>query len=636
MQRADTAIRHVPSPLSRSDSPASIASSQQLPRHSSIQRSSMRASPVLKKANGTSSPYYVPSSQQTESMLSGSSAQYTDSNMPGGFPDVTAKRREDVNDDDDDDDDTSELTSDRPSVIPDVFQNGYASSSVDYDQSQIGVDTVQPVQKQQQQSLQPPVSTVPGSAKPTALVRNTPARQSTIVEKRAPTGDDPNSAFVTPVPVSGNPTEVLSARFSSWRKVLKETVGYFEEAAVAQDARSRSYGRLSGLVAVPFKDTADTFLRQGGIQETAVILRDYHKQSAYHSADAARQITEQIVPRLKDLRRDLSFKIKEIKGLSGDFKNSVAKELELTKKQAGVLTEALNALSVNPHLVSGKYDPYIVKLSVEKQLRKQIEEENYLHQAYLNIESSGKALEEIVVKEIQQAFDRFCSLMNREGQETLDFAHRLTINMVELPPSKEWNSFVVRDVNFVDPSIPIRKVESVVYPGRDNPATKPIRSGPLERRTKYLKSYTSAWYVLTPLYLHEFKTSDRKNDLTPVMSLFLQDCHLSDHSDQTSHSFKFLMKGKQTGQFHRGHSWMFRAESYEQMMTWYNDIKNLTDVDESKSGVDKQSPSTAVRQSSEYYNSADVRQAVLKNRTAAPDESRLSYDSSGSILDSNR
>ncbi|KAK7203857.1 hypothetical protein BZA70DRAFT_228201, partial [Myxozyma melibiosi] len=422
-----------------------------------------------------------------------------------------------------------------------------------------------PTQQQQQQQ----------SSK---ISRNAPYRASMRPPSRPPqkTPDELNSAFYTPVPLSGNPTDVLSNRFTVWRRVLKECISYFEEVAVFQDQRARSHLRLTGVVNVPFRDTGDSFLRRGGIQDTPAAIRDYHKQSSLHSADAAKQINEQVVPRLKDLRRDLSVKIKEIKGLSGDFKNSVAKELDLTKKQVAVLTEALGAIAVNPHLVAGKYDPYIVKLATEKQLRKQMDEENYLHQAYLNIENSGKALEEIVMKEIQQAFDTYCGFLQREGQDTLDYNHRLTTNVVDLPPSKEWTEFVLRDPNFVDPTIPVRKFDNIIYPGREDPATKPIRAGPLERRTKYLKSYTSAWYVLTPTYLHEFKTADRKNDLTPVMSLLLQDCQISDHSDSSSNSFKFLVKGKQSGQFHRGHSWMFRAENYEQMINWFNDIKKLT------------------------------------------------------------
>ena len=36
-----------------------------------------------------------------------------------------------------------------------------------------------------------------------------------------------------------------------------------------------------------------------------------------------------------------------------------------------------------------------------------------------------------------------------------------------------------------------------------------------------------------------------------------------------------MLKGRQTGTMHRGHSWVFRAESYDTMMAWYEDIENL-------------------------------------------------------------
>ncbi|KAK9239633.1 hypothetical protein V1525DRAFT_372497 [Lipomyces kononenkoae] len=668
VKRSDTVLRRMASAASStSNVPATAGSAQHpLSRHPSARRSIHgQNSSALVQSNG--SGYYGPGEGSnsrklsTDRSTSSSSAGYAEPLMPGGFPEAQhapIRRPDDSADGDDDETDSRVDETNSPVIINTPYFSAYATQapqtaiqSVDYAISESSQPQLQHQEREQQI---PSVVISPRSISPVSLVSPQPVQQSKPgnhaqprASMRIPTRTsrgngqlDDNSAFFTPVPVNGNPTEVLSQRFSVWRKVLKELIAYFEVAAASQETRSKECARLGGIVAVPFRDTGDMFLRQGGIQDTAIMLRDYHKQATLHAADAARQISE-IAPRLKELRRDLALKIKEIKALSGDFKNSVAKEQELTKKQVSVLTEALSAMALNPHLVSGKYDPYIVKLAVEKQLRKQIEEENYLHQAYLNIETSGKALEEIVVKEIQQAFDIYCGLLNREGQDTLDFAHNLTINLVGLPPSKEWDEFVRRDPNFVDPTIPVRKLENISYPGRDSTATNPIRAGPLERRTKYLKSYTSAWYVLTPTYLHEFKTSDRKNDLTPVMSLLLQDCHVSDHSDSSSHSFKFLMKGKQTGQFHRGHSWMFRAESYEQMMVWYNDIKRLTEIAldelEDKNGRSTSSLRTATpsaRPSSEYYN-RDLRNLVAKKAASVDDGSRLSYDSSGSGVETN-
>ena len=61
------------------------------------------------------------------------------------------------------------------------------------------------------------------------------------------------------------------------------------------------------------------------------------------------------------------------------------------------------------------------------------------------------------------------------------------------------------------------------------------------------------------------------------MSLYLPDQKLGSRSQEGSSSHKFMLKGRQTGSMHRGHSWVFRAESFDTMLAWYDDIKNLTE-----------------------------------------------------------
>ena len=61
------------------------------------------------------------------------------------------------------------------------------------------------------------------------------------------------------------------------------------------------------------------------------------------------------------------------------------------------------------------------------------------------------------------------------------------------------------------------------------------------------------------------------------MSLYLPEQKLGSHSTEGGSSNKFILKGRQTGTMHRGHSWVFRAESHDTMMAWYEDIKALTE-----------------------------------------------------------
>ena len=122
----------------------------------------------------------------------------------------------------------------------------------------------------------------------------------------------------------------------------------------------------------------NTFLPQGGILEGPKIFRDQHKQ-AILEANKAREIEEEVVAKLSNLRHDLGQKIKEIKSLSGDFKNSVDKEMEHTRRAVGALEVAESRYDSNPAAITGKSDPYVLRLGVERQIEKQLVEENYLH-----------------------------------------------------------------------------------------------------------------------------------------------------------------------------------------------------------------------------------------------------------------
>lgn len=116
-------------------------------------------------------------------------------------------------------------------------------------------------------------------------------------------------------------------------------------------------------------------------------------------------------------------------------------------------------------------------------------------QAYLNLENSGRELEAIVVGEIQKAYNAYASILKREADVALDAVEKLRAGPISMPKDHEWNNFIAESEQLVDPRIPVRSFENISYPGRDHPAAAEIRSGMLERKSKYLKSYTPGWSV---------------------------------------------------------------------------------------------------------------------------------------------
>ncbi|KAI1319591.1 hypothetical protein F5Y16DRAFT_414214 [Xylariaceae sp. FL0255] len=384
--------------------------------------------------------------------------------------------------------------------------------------------------------------------------------------------DELHSAFYCPIPTSGTPTEVLANRFQAWRKILKDIIAYFREIQNHYEHRSKSLIKLANVC--NNISTPPGFLASGGLDDALQVLRDYHKTSMLE-ANKAKEIEEDVILALTGLRSDLNQKMKEIKSLSGDFKNSVEKEMDGTRKAVNALQEVLGHSELDSSTTTGKQDPYLLRLAVDRQVERQLDEENYLHQAYLNLESSGRELESIVVGEIQKSYNAYTGILKREADANYGTIEELRLGPIAMPKDREWANFIQRDSQFVDPEIPIRTADQIHYPGRDHYACQEIRAGLLERKSKYLKSYTGGWYVLSPTHLHEFKSADKIG--APVMSLYLPEQKLGSHSTEGGSSNKFILKGRQTGSMHRGHTWVFRAESHDTMMAWYEDIKALTE-----------------------------------------------------------
>lgn len=117
-------------------------------------------------------------------------------------------------------------------------------------------------------------------------------------------------------------------------------------------------------------------------------------------------------------------------------------------------------------------------------------------QAYLNLEASGRELESIVVGEIQKAYNVLAGILRREADTAYDTAEKLREGPLAISKDMEWDTFVTSNSQMVDPKNPVRQIEHITYPGKDHPAALEVKSGMLERKSKYLKNYTPGWYVI--------------------------------------------------------------------------------------------------------------------------------------------
>jgi hypothetical protein len=187
---------------------------------------------------------------------------------------------------------------------------------------------------------------------------------------------DFNSAFSTPIPTQGTPTEILANRFQAWRQLLKSLITYFREIQASYEQRAKATHKVQSIVANITHPAV--FMSENGLGDATRVLDEYHKRSIAE-ASKSREIENDVISALTGLRSDLGQKIKEIKSLSGDFKNSVEREKDGTRREVEKLQEALRMADHDDGSATGKNDPFVVRLGVDRAIERQIDEENYLH-----------------------------------------------------------------------------------------------------------------------------------------------------------------------------------------------------------------------------------------------------------------
>lgn len=100
-----------------------------------------------------------------------------------------------------------------------------------------------------------------------------------------------------------------------------------------------------------------------------------------------------------------------------------------------------------------------------------------------------------MVGEIQKAYNVLAGIMKREADHAYDAAEKLKTGPLAMLKDHEWDEFVTNNDHMVDPRIPVRQYEQITYEGKNHPAAIEVKSGMLERKSKYLKNYTPGWYV---------------------------------------------------------------------------------------------------------------------------------------------
>ncbi|WPK24641.1 hypothetical protein PUMCH_001921 [Australozyma saopauloensis] len=246
-----------------------------------------------------------------------------------------------------------------------------------------------------------------------------------------------------------------------------------------------------------------------------------------------REIQHKFIPNLEQLHRNLSIKIKEIKSLlkNDSFANpNLVKEVSKTGVWINDYVNAVRRYSgskpfIKKHVENEDErdsvclnDPFLIKLSLDHQLKSQLILENFIFALYVNLQNISKDLLNYVIKDLNGVSDKMIKSMSSEAVYATNMEETLVNLGVTLRNKLKtltynWEYFMSHNKNFLNvfydtpesPKREIRSFKDVVYPYSKSVHSKCLRCGFIYRKQKVMKSYVSYFYVLTCNYLHEFK-----------------------------------------------------------------------------------------------------------------------------------
>lgn len=270
---------------------------------------------------------------------------------------------------------------------------------------------------------------------------------------------------------------------------------------------------------------------------TGPMLLQHHSAVCTSLAKLSRDLKGRLIPRIDQLQKNLSSKIKEIKMLLRNelFANTdMAAEISKTGVVVAdymLLVERYNCPKpvCNPKYMTGydsradstDYegedlaaidDPFLVRIRVDYQIKKQLTVENYKFALYVNLQLISRDLYMYIIKDLLAVVERFGKL------EFLSDIYNFFHEKLKVQGEHDWEHFISHCIAFVNtyegtPNNPHREsrmFKEISIPYGDSIHSKCLRMGPMYRKLKMLKNYTKFYYVLSANYLHEFREEDWK------------------------------------------------------------------------------------------------------------------------------
>ncbi|RMX89718.1 hypothetical protein D0869_00675 [Hortaea werneckii] len=388
---------------------------------------------------------------------------------------------------------------------------------------------------------------------------------------------------------SSEVTRLFHERLQAW----KHACGYLEDYITAtekiQHTHGKEYEKVLKTVSSPLKEGHHFDQSLGGVAGMFDNIRSNTQGISNSHYETAKTLKGSVLPIFERLHQEIKHKTKELTKGAGKGSKAVEKSRNTSQKHIELLGQHTAAFDSTGGSVKPHEDPYIIQRQVYHRLHKQVVDENANREDLIAVQNSFSQFEAHIVQTFQNGFQQFHQVVTTQADQVRNMYGDMMTVTQKIPPDYEWNGFVKRNSEvLIDPNAPKRSVENIGFPNQDHRATQPLIAGSLEKKGKMFKSYSAAYYVVTPSkYLHEFKSDDDfAKDPAPEASLYLPDCVIG-----AVDGAKFNVKGKHVGSKIGGftsHEYAMKAHTPQDAQKWHDAIASVSGQSSSEKPVSPQ------------------------------------------------
>ncbi|KAF2418271.1 hypothetical protein EJ08DRAFT_690715 [Tothia fuscella] len=395
----------------------------------------------------------------------------------------------------------------------------------------------------------------------------TATRSSTLSDDELPGGEDTSEV-----------TKLFHERLQAW----KHACGYLEEYLKAteklQHAHGKEYEKVLKTVSHPLKEAHHFDQQLGGVAGLFESIRSNTTGISNSHYETAKVLKGTVLPMFERLHAEIKAKTKELTKGAGKQSKAVDKARNLTQKHVESFSQQTASFDSTGGKIHAADDPYILQRGIRHRMNKQIIEENNNRQDLIQVQNSFAQFEAHVLQTLQHGLGQFHQIIGQQADQTKVMYGDMVSTGQRIPPDFEWQGFVKRNGNvLIDPAAPPRSMSNISFPNQDHKATQPILAGSLSKKSKLLRKFETAYYVVTPSkFLHQFGTDDDiAKDPVPELSLYLPDCVVGGIDGQLFNvKGKDVSKGKLGVNVSMSHEYQLKANTVPDAQIWWEVLRD--------------------------------------------------------------